>query len=336
MGGLWGPRPGVRFAPGTAGSPTSQGVASSVGFDASEPLVDALQQGKIQGLVVQNPYQDGRARRQDAGQAPREESGRAQDLDRRDAGHAREHERAGDRQLSIRPRPRTSGASLVGRQDEEVAGDRDPQGDDARVLEDGPRRRAQGGRRAGQRRGDLAGAAEGGRPGAADPARPERGRRRRRRDRAGPARLAGAGRAGRGGGRQGDPGRHLRLGARVDEDRQLRRDRQLPRRRAGRPAAGRAPQGQGKVILLRYAVGSESTEQREKGFTDTLAKEFPGITYLRTPSTPGRPPTRRSRRRRAWSRATAARSTGSSARTSRAPSGCSGPWRGRACWRRRP
>jgi len=26
-----------------------------VGFDASEPLVDALQQGKIQGLVVQNP-----------------------------------------------------------------------------------------------------------------------------------------------------------------------------------------------------------------------------------------------------------------------------------------
>jgi len=38
--------------------------------------------------------------------------------------------------------------------------------------------------------------------------------------------------------------------------------------------------GEGKVILLRYAVGSESTEQREKGFTDTLSKEFPRITLL--------------------------------------------------------
>jgi ribose transport system substrate-binding protein len=38
--------------------------------------------------------------------------------------------------------------------------------------------------------------------------------------------------------------------------------------------------GKGKIILLRYAVGSESTEQREKGFTDTLAKDFPGISLL--------------------------------------------------------
>ena len=38
--------------------------------------------------------------------------------------------------------------------------------------------------------------------------------------------------------------------------------------------------GEGKVILLRYSVGSESTEQREKGFTDTLSKEFPRITLL--------------------------------------------------------
>jgi ribose transport system substrate-binding protein len=38
--------------------------------------------------------------------------------------------------------------------------------------------------------------------------------------------------------------------------------------------------GKGKVILLRYAVGSESTEQREKGFTDTLAKDFPGISLI--------------------------------------------------------
>jgi ribose transport system substrate-binding protein len=38
--------------------------------------------------------------------------------------------------------------------------------------------------------------------------------------------------------------------------------------------------GEGKIILLRYAVGSESTEQREKGFTDTIAKDFPKITFL--------------------------------------------------------
>ena len=38
--------------------------------------------------------------------------------------------------------------------------------------------------------------------------------------------------------------------------------------------------GKGRIILLRYAVGSESTEQREKGFTDTLAKEFPGLTLI--------------------------------------------------------
>ncbi len=38
--------------------------------------------------------------------------------------------------------------------------------------------------------------------------------------------------------------------------------------------------GKGRVILLRYAVGSDSTEQREKGFTETLAKEFPGLTLI--------------------------------------------------------
>jgi ribose transport system substrate-binding protein len=43
---------------------------------------------------------------------------------------------------------------------------------------------------------------------------------------------------------------------------------------------GEVLKGQGRVILLRYAVGSESTEQREKGFTETLAKEFPGVTLI--------------------------------------------------------
>jgi ribose transport system substrate-binding protein len=36
---------------------------------------------------------------------------------------------------------------------------------------------------------------------------------------------------------------------------------------------------QGNVILLRYAVGSSSTEEREKGFLDALAK-FPGIKLI--------------------------------------------------------
>jgi ribose transport system substrate-binding protein len=37
--------------------------------------------------------------------------------------------------------------------------------------------------------------------------------------------------------------------------------------------------GEGRIILLRYMVGSASTEEREKGFTDTIAKH-PKITYV--------------------------------------------------------
>lgn len=43
---------------------------------------------------------------------------------------------------------------------------------------------------------------------------------------------------------------------------------------------GKLLNGKGKIILLRYAEGSESTIQREKGFTDTIKKEFPEIVYL--------------------------------------------------------
>ncbi|MEX2119741.1 MAG: substrate-binding domain-containing protein [Pirellulales bacterium] len=38
--------------------------------------------------------------------------------------------------------------------------------------------------------------------------------------------------------------------------------------------------GKGDVILLRYNPGSESTEQREAGFLDTLEQEFPEINIL--------------------------------------------------------
>src|SRR5438045_2519039 len=49
---------GVGTSPGSAPAAAAgtgiRGVAF-IGFDASEPLIDALGQGKIQGLVVQNP-----------------------------------------------------------------------------------------------------------------------------------------------------------------------------------------------------------------------------------------------------------------------------------------
>jgi ABC-type sugar transport system substrate-binding protein len=38
--------------------------------------------------------------------------------------------------------------------------------------------------------------------------------------------------------------------------------------------------GESGVVLLRYNPGSESTEQREKGFLDTLAKEYPEIKVI--------------------------------------------------------
>jgi ribose transport system substrate-binding protein len=43
---------------------------------------------------------------------------------------------------------------------------------------------------------------------------------------------------------------------------------------------GEALAGKGNVILLRYNAGSESTEQREKGFLETLETEFPEINIL--------------------------------------------------------
>jgi ribose transport system substrate-binding protein len=38
--------------------------------------------------------------------------------------------------------------------------------------------------------------------------------------------------------------------------------------------------GQGNVILLRYKSGSESTHQREEGFLEALAKDFPEIKVI--------------------------------------------------------
>lgn len=46
----------------------------------------------------------------------------------------------------------------------------------------------------------------------------------------------------------------------------------------------------GKVAMLRYKAGSESTEQREKGFLDTLTKEFPEIQIVSSDQYAGQSP----------------------------------------------
>ncbi len=38
--------------------------------------------------------------------------------------------------------------------------------------------------------------------------------------------------------------------------------------------------GKGRVVLLRYQVGSNSTEKREAGFLDVMKSDFPGITLI--------------------------------------------------------
>jgi ribose transport system substrate-binding protein len=43
---------------------------------------------------------------------------------------------------------------------------------------------------------------------------------------------------------------------------------------------GQLLEGKGNVILLRYAVGSASTEEREAGFLDTLKSKFPNIKVI--------------------------------------------------------
>src|ERR1044071_6976552 len=56
-------------------------------------------------------------------------------------------------------------------------------------------------------------------------------------------------------------------------------------REGGRIAArklGEMLGGKGNVIMLRYAVGSASTEQREEGFLEVIKKDFPNIKLLST------------------------------------------------------
>src|SRR5882724_1941013 len=60
----------------------------------------------------------------------------------------------------------------------------------------------------------------------------------------------------------------------------------------GAETLGKLLGGKGKVILLRYAVGSASTEEREAGFLDVLQKKFPEIKLISSDQYAG--PTRES------------------------------------------
>lgn len=56
-------------------------------------------------------------------------------------------------------------------------------------------------------------------------------------------------------------------------------------REGGRIAArnlGKMLGGKGNAIMLRYAVGSASTEEREAGFLEVMKKDFPGIKLVST------------------------------------------------------
>ena len=56
-------------------------------------------------------------------------------------------------------------------------------------------------------------------------------------------------------------------------------------REGGRIAArnlGRLLGGHGSAIMLRYAIGSASTEEREEGFLEVMQHDFPGIKLLST------------------------------------------------------
>ena len=48
--------------------------------------------------------------------------------------------------------------------------------------------------------------------------------------------------------------------------------------------------GKGEVILLRYKVGSQSTEQRESGFLDRMKEKHPGITVIESDEYAGTTP----------------------------------------------
>ena len=155
-----------------------------------------------------------------------------------------------------------------------------PEGDHARVLEVGPRRRRARRPRGRQRRGDLE------RP------RPRKRPRRSGQRRAGLHHASSVQRVGARQAARFADARSTRLkrpkaagiptvifDSGLDDHTGLRPAtwRRITTSRRGALAArqlGKVLGGKGNVAVLRYNPGSESTEQRERGYLETLAKEF--------------------------------------------------------------
>ncbi len=103
IAGCGGSDDGGNGVPAEASRPSASRPVVFVGFDASEPLVDAMRQGKIQGLVVQNPLKMGELSVKTMVKHLEKQPVETQISTGETAGHAREHERSRDRQADSSP-----------------------------------------------------------------------------------------------------------------------------------------------------------------------------------------------------------------------------------------
>ena len=323
----------------TPGTPAAGAAWSFVGFDASEPLVECAR-GKesSRGSWSRIP-----SRWASSGVKTLVEHLEKKPVEPKiSTGETlvtpENMDRAADRDAA----PAAQGGELGGRgshrrEDEEVAGDGDPQGDDARVLEDDPRRALkaaeelgnveviwQGPQKEDERTQQIQlvqSAVAAGWTGSSWPrSTPRRWSSRSKQAIA-----------------KGIPVVIIDSGL---ESTKIVSYVATDNYHGGVLAArrlGEVLKGEGKIILLRYAVGSASTEQREKGFTDTIAKEFPKITYLSDTEYAGA--TSDTAQQKAQSLVTRYPRPGRRGllpeRVEHARA-CSGPWRGRGCWRSEP
>ena len=74
-----------------------------------------------------------------------------------------------------------------------------------------------------------------------------------------------------------DPGRHLRLGPEGRRLRELRSHRQRRRRTARGRAPGETVSGKGRVVMLRYAEGHDSTTQARGRIPRARFRQSPGL-----------------------------------------------------------
>ena len=121
----------------TATSPAR--TVKFVGFDSSPPLIEAMKQGQLQGLVIQNPYRMGELGVKTLVAALKKESVEANISTGETLVTPENMNSAAVTPLLNPPKGRIRRRVLDRDEGEDVVGDGDPQGDDARVLEDDPR-----------------------------------------------------------------------------------------------------------------------------------------------------------------------------------------------------